>query len=63
MLPEIVIRDTIDKRKHAAIFSVRTSSGTIMVKTEESSPPKPIKIHRELADLLRENRIEIQDDC
>ena len=55
--------DARNLRKRAAIFSVWTSLGTVMVKVEESSTPKPVKTHRELADLLRQSQIEIQDDC
>ena len=55
--------DARNLRKRATIFSVWTFSGTIMVKAEENSIPKPIKTHRELADLIRQSQIEIQDDC
>ena len=45
--------DARNLRKRAAIHSVWTSEGTIMVKLEESSIPKSIFNHRDLADLLR----------
>ncbi len=47
--------DTRNLRKNAAIHSVWTAGGTIMVKLEENSIPKPILTHRDLADLLRHN--------
>ena len=47
--------DTRNLRKNAAIHSVWTAGGTIMVKLEENSIPKPIMTHRDLADLLRHN--------
>ncbi len=54
--------DARNLRKKAAIYTVWTSSGTIMIKVEENSVPTPIKTHRDLANLLRQNRIEVQDD-
>ncbi len=51
--------DTRKLRNRSAIHAVWTSSGTIMVKLEESSTPVPIKTHRELANLLRENNVEV----
>ncbi len=51
--------DTRKLRNRAAIHAVWTSLGTIMVKLEESSAPVPIKTHRELANLLRENNVEV----
>ena len=46
---------------HSCIHAAWTSSGTVMVKLEESSTPVPIKTHRELANLLRENNVEVWD--
>ena len=54
--------DTRNLRKKAAIFAVWTSKGTVMVKLEEHSIPKPIQTHRDLANLLSQNRIEVRDD-
>ncbi len=47
--------DARNLRRRAAIHSTWTSEGTIMVKLEESSLPKSILTHRDLADLLRQN--------
>ncbi len=47
--------DARNLRKRAAIHSVWTSDGTIMIKLEESSIPKPMLNHRDLADLLRKS--------
>ncbi len=51
--------DTRNLRKRSAIYAVWTSSGTIMVKLKESCEPQPIKTHRDLANLLRQNNIEV----
>ncbi len=53
--------DARNLRKRAAIHSVWTSEGTIMVKLEESSLPKPIFNHRDLADLLRKSSDDTPD--
>ncbi len=54
--------DTRNLRKKTVIFAVWTSSGTIMVKLRENSAPTPIHNHRDLANLLRQNQIDVQDD-
>ncbi len=46
--------DARNLRKRTVIHSVWTSEGTIIVKLDENSLPKPIITHRDLADLLRE---------
>ncbi len=48
--------------KKATIFAVWTASGTIMVKLKEYSTPTPIQNHRDLANLLQQNQIEVTDD-
>ncbi len=45
--------DARNLRKRTAIYSVWTSEGTIMVKSKESSLPKPILNHRDLVEVLR----------
>ncbi len=54
--------DSRNLRKKAAIFAVWTSNGTIMVKLEEHSIPKPIQTHRDLANLLRQNWIQVNHE-
>ncbi len=47
--------DARNLRNKEVIHSVWTTTGTIMIKVEENSLPKPIMTHRDLADVLREN--------
>ncbi len=54
--------DTRNLRKKSAIFAAWTSTGTIMVKLQEDSQPERIETHRDLANLLRQNRIEVSED-
>ncbi len=51
--------DIRNLRKRSAIYAVWTSSGTVMVKLKESSEPQAVKSHRELANLLRQNNVEV----
>ncbi len=51
--------DTRNLRKRAAINAVWTSSGTIMIKLNENSTPQAIQTHRDLANLLRQNKVEV----
>ncbi len=51
--------DTRKLQNRATTHAVWTTSGTVMVKLEESSTRVPIKTHGELANLLCKNNVEV----
>ena len=41
-------------------YTFWTTSGTVMIKLEENGTPTPIKTHRDLANILRQNKVKVQ---